>query len=150
MKRQTGTTVLCNIVSVFYWILTCCYTIAYGGLALGWLIIVMAAIATGSFGLLAVNAVFLVLSVIMIGGILVLLHSALVLRAPRRNDKTIYLLYQTAGFLFSVIGMCVGMALNGIGLMGPLLSIAYYGVMFVFPFAGGIAFGMKRKERSAV
>lgn len=147
MKRKTEGTAFSRIASVCYWVLVCCYTIAYGAVVLGWITIDMTGLVTGSFGLLAVNAVFITLSVIMIGCIIVLLHGALVLWAPRREDGAIYVLYQAAGFSFSVIGLCVGMVLNSTGLMNVLLSIPYYVVMFVFPFLGGIAFGRKRREQ---
>lgn len=150
MKKKTEGTAFDRIAAVFYWVLVCCYTIAYGAVVLGWIIIDMTGLVTGSFGLLAVNAVFIILSVILIGCIIVLLHGAMVLWVPRRVDRAIYVLYQAAGFSFSIIGLCVGIVLNNTGLMNVLLSIPYYGVMFVFPFIGGIAFGRKRKEKPCV
>lgn len=148
MKKKTEGTAFERIAAVFYWVLVCCYTIAYGTVVLGWLTIDMTGMVTGSFGLLAVNAVFIILSVIMIGCIIVLLHGALVLWGHQRENRAIYVLYQAAGFSFSVIGLCVGIVLNSTGLMDALLSIPYYGVMFVFPFIGGIAFGLKCRESS--
>lgn len=147
MTRKNEVNPFSKVASVFYGIVTFIYTLAFGIVFLGWIITAMTGVVIGPFGLLIVNAVFIIISVIMAGCVIILLHGTLVLRQPRREDKTLYYLYQAAGFSFAAIGLGVGILLNSTEMMGALLSIPYYGVMMIFPFFAGIAFGIKRRER---
>lgn len=145
MEKQKNSGFI-RTAAVFYGILTALYTIILGGLVLGWIMFGMTGIVVGSFGLLALHAVFIIMFVVLTGCVVMLLHGTLLLWGPVRSEKTLYFLYQGAAFSFSVIGFCGGLLLNASGLMGVFPSFLYYIVMTGFPIICGVAFGKKRGE----